>query len=258
MSHWDRVLGVARSIAVYHAIPMRRRRMRRLYAQFVAQGDLVFDVGAHAGNRVRGFAALGCHVVALEPQPDFARLLRTVFGRSRRRIDVVEMAVGEAAGRAVLSDSERTPTVTTLATAWREARASEPDFAGVRWNRRIEVETTTLDLLVARFGTPAFIKIDVEGGEPAVLGGLSHPVRALSFEYLPRALDEVRACLARLGTLGPYRFNWSPGESYRLESARWLSGDELLEQLSAPDAQRTSGDVYARLELSSMSLKCEV
>jgi FkbM family methyltransferase len=246
MSRLDRALGLARSIAVYHAIPLRRRRMRRLYAQFVRAGDLVFDVGAHAGNRARAFAALGCHVVALEPQPDFARLLRSLFGRSAR-IEVVEMAVGDGVGRAVLSVSERTPTVTTLSPAWREARAAEPGFAGVRWNRRIEVDTTTLDLLIVRFGLPSFIKIDVEGAEPAVLGGLSHPVQALSFEYLPRALDQVQACIARLAGLGSYRFNWSPGESYCLESPSWLTGDELLEKLSAAGAQRRSGDVYARL-----------
>jgi len=246
MSLWDRAVGLARSLVVYHGIPLRRRRMQQLYAQFVAPGDLVFDIGAHAGNRVRGFAALECHVVALEPQPDFARLLRTLFGRSRH-VDVVEMAVGDAAGRAVLSVSERTPTVTTLVQGWREARAEEPDFAAVRWNRRVEVETTTLDLLIARFGMPSFVKVDVEGGEPAVFGGLSRPVPALSFEYLPRALDQVQACLVRLSELGRYSFNWSPGESYRLASASWLSGNELIRQLSAPEARRRSGDVYARL-----------
>jgi FkbM family methyltransferase len=244
MSQWNRALGLLRSIAVYHAIPLRRRRMRRLYAQFVAPGDLVFDIGAHAGNRARGLAALGCRVVAIEPQPDFARLLRLLFGRSRR-IEIVEMAVGESAGRAVLSISERTPTVTTLAAEWREARAGEPDFAGVRWNRRIEVDTTTLDLLIARFGVPAFIKVDVEGGERAVLAGLSRPVPALSFEYLPRALDDVRACIARLAALGSYHYNWSPGESYELEAPTWLTGDELLAKLDAPESQRRSGDVYA-------------
>jgi FkbM family methyltransferase len=246
MSQWDRAVGLARSIAVYHGIPLRRRRMQRLYAQFVTSGDLVFDIGAHAGNRVRGFAALGCRVVALEPQPDFARLLRTLFARSRH-VAVVEMAVGEAAGRAVLSVSERTPTVTTLVQGWREARTEDPDFAKVRWNRRVEVETTTLDLLIARFGMPSFVKVDVEGGEPAVFGGLSRPVPALSFEYLPRALDQVEACLARLSELGRYGFNWSPGESYRLESPAWLSGQELIRELSAPEARRRSGDVYARL-----------
>ena len=82
MSRFDRFFGIARSVAIYHAIPLRQRRMRRLYATFVKPGDLVFDIGAHAGNRVRGFAALGCRIVALEPQPDFARLLRTLFGGS--------------------------------------------------------------------------------------------------------------------------------------------------------------------------------
>jgi FkbM family methyltransferase len=196
---------------------------------------------------VRGFAAIGCRVIALEPQPDFAQLLRALFRRSRT-IEVVELAVGDTAGRALLSVSERTPTVTTLAHAWRESRAREPDFASVRWNRRIEVETTTLDLLIARFGVPAFIKVDVEGAEPAVLGGLSRAVPALSFEYLPRALDEVKACIGRLAALGSYTFNWSPGESYELAETIWLSGEELLVALAGPRAQRRSGDVYARLE----------
>jgi hypothetical protein len=146
----------------------------------------------------------------------------------------------------MLSLSERTPTVTTLESGWREARARDPDFARVRWNRRIEIETLTLDLLVERFGMPAFVKIDVEGSEPAVLAGLTRPLPALSFEYLPRALGEVEACVHRLRTLGRYRFNWSLGESGRLESIRWLDDEELLRALRTPAAQRRQGDVYTR------------
>jgi FkbM family methyltransferase len=246
MSRIDRFVGLARSLAIYHAIPLRQRRLRRLYAQFVEPGDLVFDIGAHAGNRTRAFAALGCRVVALEPQPDFARLLRVLFA-TMPAIEIVEAAAGDASGSTSLSISERTPTVTTLASAWREARAGDPDFVGVRWNRRIEVVTTTLDLLIAQFGVPSFVKIDVEGGEPAVLAGLAQAVPALSFEYLPRAIDQVQACIARLASLGPYRFNWSPGESYRLASSFWLDEGELLASLTAPVATHRAGDVYARL-----------
>ena len=73
MSRTGRAFGIARSLLVYHAIPLRQRRMQRLYRQFVRPGDLVFDIGAHVGNRARALAAIGCRVVALEPQPDFGR-----------------------------------------------------------------------------------------------------------------------------------------------------------------------------------------
>lgn len=245
MSHVNRLAGLIRSLAIYHGIPFRQRRLRRFYSQFVSSGDLVFDLGAHAGNRSRAFAALGCRVVAVEPQPDFARLLRGLFAGSPG-VTVVEAAVGDRPGRASLSISERTPTVTTLAAAWRDARSRDPDFSHVRWNRRLDVEITTLDALIDRFGVPAFVKIDVEGGEPDVLTGLSRPVPALSFEYLPRALGQAGACVARLEALGAYRFNWSGGESSRLAAARWMTGAELVAALETPAAQRRPGDVYAR------------
>ena len=137
MSRARRAIGLLRSLAIYHAIPLRQRRLRRFYSQFVSPGDLVFDLGAHAGNRTRAFAAMGCRIVAVEPQPDFARLLRALFAGSQN-VKVIEAAVDAQARRASLSISECTPTVTTLAAPWREARAREPDFSHVQWNRWIE------------------------------------------------------------------------------------------------------------------------
>ena len=250
MSRADRAIGLARSLFVYHAIPRRQRRMQRLYRQFAAPGDVVFDVGAHVGNRARALAAIGCRVIALEPQPDFARMLRLLFRRNTR-IEVVEAAVTGADGDAMLSVSERTPTVSTTASAWRDARAREPGFGGVEWNRRIRVRTVTADALIAQYGVPAFVKIDVEGGEPAVLDGLTSPVSALSFEYLPGAIDEVRACVDRLAALAEpaarYEFNWSVGESYRLASPEWLDANGIVAALTALGTGARSGDVYARL-----------
>jgi FkbM family methyltransferase len=248
MSALDRLVGLARSMVIYHGIPWRQREMRKLYRSFVEAGDVAFDIGAHAGNRTRGLAALGCRVIAVEPQPDFARLLRLLFGRSPR-IEIVEAAIGAKAGKASLAISERSPTVTTVATEWRDARSHEPEFDGVRWNRSLVVETTTLDLLIARWGMPAFVKIDVEGAEPAVLAGLTRAVPVISFEYVPSAPGEVRACVERVSALGAYLFNWSAGESFKLESERWLSGDELMAALDTPRGRQRSGDVYARLSV---------
>jgi FkbM family methyltransferase len=242
----NRALGLARSLLIYHGIPLRQRRMRRLYSAFVRPGDLVFDIGAHAGNRTRALSSLGCRVVALEPQPDFARLLQLVY-RHSSRVTVVPAAVGAVAGRATLAISDRTPTVTTMSEPWRASRSAEPDFKAVRWDRRLDVDVMTLDALIARYGAPRFVKIDVEGAEADVVAGLSRAVPVLSFEYLPRALDGVQAVLEQLGRLGPYRFNWSPGESYRLASEQWIDRAALLASLDRPAAQQRSGDVYAAL-----------
>ena len=258
MSRLDRIIGLARSLLVYHAIPWRQRRMQRLYRQFAPPGALVFDIGAHVGNRARALAALGCRVIALEPQPDFARVLRFLFGRNPQ-VEIVEAAVTGAGGDDWLSVSERTPTVSTTASAWRDARAREPGFGGVEWNRRIRVRTVTADALIAQYGRPAFVKIDVEGGEPAVLDGLTMAVPALSFEYLPGAIDEVRACVDRLAALAhsapaeaglkacSYEYNWSVGESYELASPEWLDASGIVTALAALDSGARSGDVYARL-----------
>jgi hypothetical protein len=116
----------------------------------------------------------------------------------------------------------------------------------VRWSAAAEVEVTTLDALIERFGEPAFVKIDVEGYEAEVLHGLSTPVRALSFEYLPASRAVALECVERLEALGRYRYNWSHGESHRLASAEWLDAGGIRARLGALRAEDGSGDVYAR------------
>jgi len=244
MGKLDRIAGVTRSLVLFHGIPFRARRLARLYAPFLAPGALAFDVGAHAGNRVRAFRRLGARVVAIEPQPDFARLLRTLYGRDPRVV-ILEAAVGAAPGEARLLVSERTPTVTTLSADWAGRVAVDPSFRGVSWSPGARVPVTTLDALVAAHGRPDFVKLDVEGSEGEALAGLSTPVAALSFEYLAAARDVALACVDRLAALGRYEYNWSAGERQRLAAPRWLEPDAIRAVLRGLAAG--SGDVYARL-----------
>jgi FkbM family methyltransferase len=246
MGRLSRAAGFARSLALYHGIPFRARRLARLYAPFLAPGALAFDVGAHAGNRVRAFRRLGARVVAVEPQPDFVRLLQALHGRDPQVV-VVAAAVGAAPGEAQLLVSERTPTVTTLSSAWARRVAADPSFRGVSWSPGERVPVTTLDALVAAHGRPDFLKLDVEGSEAAALAGLSIPVAALSFEYVAAAREVALACVDRLGALGRYEFNWSAGERQRLASPRWLEAEAIRAVLRGLPAG--SGDVYARLEV---------
>lgn len=240
-----RTWGIARSLAMYHGIPGRHRRMARFYAQFLGPGDLGFDIGAHVGSRVRAWRRLGARVIAVEPQPDCLRVLRLLSGRDRD-VEIVAVAVGAEPGTATLSVSSRTPTVSTLSGEWIDEVAGDRRFARVRWDHGIEVTVTTLDALITEHGEPAFCKIDVEGFENEVLAGLSRPLRALSFEYLPAAHDEALSALALLGALGDYRYNYSPIETMRWASESWLGAAELRQLLDRVRPSGRSGDVYAR------------
>ena len=245
-----RAWGIGRSLVMYHGVPGRRRRLVRFYREFLGPGDIGFDIGAHVGSRVRAWRRLGARVVAVEPQPDFARILRLFFGRDQG-VTIVAGAAGAQAGRARLGLSTATPTVSSMSPDWIKSVAADRGFARVRWDRSVEVEVATLDDLIGVHGQPAFCKIDVEGFEVDVLAGLTRPLRALSFEYLPPAHDAALAALGlveRLGAgAGGYLYNYSPIETMRFASDRWLDADDLVRLLERFRPLGRSGDVYARL-----------
>ncbi|TVR64623.1 MAG: FkbM family methyltransferase [Candidatus Competibacteraceae bacterium] len=245
---WTRLahrLGLWRSVLMYHGIPLRRRRLTRFYARFIQPGDLCFDIGAHVGSRLRAWIPLGARIVAVEPQPECLRLLRRWYGH-HPHITLIEQAIGAAPGVAELWVSPRTPTVTTLSADWIAAVQRDRTFADVRWDYAVPVPVTTLDALIADHGMPAFCKIDVEGYEWEVLKGLTQPIPALSFEYIPACLATARDCVAYLATLGRYEFNVTVGEAPRLRSDVWLDPDALLAWLETQARTGRSGDVYAR------------
>lgn len=238
--------GLARSLIIYYGKPGRTHRDRSFYAQFIGPGALVFDVGAHVGNRVRVFLQLGATCVAVEPAPIFAALLQSLYGR-RPNFTLVQAALGSETGAATLLVSRRTPTVSTTDRDWRDQVSLSPSFAGVTWDEAITTTQVTLDELVDRFGLPDLCKIDVEGSELAVLRGLSRPLPLLSFEYIPAVASAAVACIARLESLGHYEYNWSRGESQRLREDNWLSPAGMTAKLHNMDPDEDSGDIYARL-----------
>ncbi|HRJ44940.1 MAG: FkbM family methyltransferase [Caldilineaceae bacterium] len=245
MARLARSWGLARSLAIYYGLPGRAGKDRAFYRQFVQPGALVFDIGAHVGNRLRVLRQLGAVCVAVEPQPIFADLLQHFYGRDGQVV-LVREAIGAVAGEATLHISRHTPTVTTLSPGWMAAVQRADSFADVRWEETVTVPVTTLDALIARHGLPDFCKIDVEGSELAVLEGLSVALPLLSFEYIPATQEMALGCIERLQALGDYRYNWSVGEEQRLASNVWLGAEEVAERLGEMGVNEKSGDLYAR------------
>jgi len=240
-------LGLLRSELIYIWKPFNRRRLRRFYSQFVQPGGLCFDIGAHLGSRSRAFLDISAHVVALEPQPQCAAYLQKRWG-GHRQFTLIAKAVGAQPGRATLHINRMNPTISTLAPdAWRRAMAAAAALCE-RWDHRVEVEVTTLDRVIEEFGVPHFCKIDVEGYEEQALAGLSHPLPALSFEFISFEKARALACIRRIMCLGAYRFNWGLRERLCLESAGWVDAPRIEQMLHALGPGIVSGDIYARLD----------
>jgi FkbM family methyltransferase len=239
--------GIGRSLDVYYRDAARTARMDQLNGHFVKKGALVFDIGAHVGDRTGSFLRLGARVVALEPQPRVFRALRLIHGRTPGAIMRSE-AVGAAPGYFEMFVNSDNPTISTLSPDLIAAARSADSWQGQVWDGQISVRVTTLDLLVASYGLPDFVKIDVEGHEAEVLAGLSKPLPLLSFEFTTIQRDVAYACIARLSAIGRYSFNLSLGEDHALQCEEWISAVEMEKFIARLPEGANSGDVYARLE----------
>lgn len=238
--------GMIRSLRIYYGDRSRAAAMDRLYGGFVRSGELVFDVGAHVGDRVASFRRLGARIVAVEPQPAMVRLLKLFYGRCAD-VAIEPVAVGRSAGTTSLMINADNPTVSTASDAFVSAARDAPGWQTQRWTRSTQVPVTTLDALIEKHGAPAFVKIDVEGFEAEALAGLTRGVKALSFEFTIIQRDVARACIERCVALGYVRFNAALGESQTLVNADWTDGEEIGRWLTELPHAANSGDIYAAL-----------
>ena len=238
--------GIVRSLRIYYGDRSHGAAMDRLYRGFVQHGDLVLDIGAHVGDRVASFRRLGARVVAVEPQPAMVRVLRLLYG-CRAGVTIEAAAVGRVGGRTSLMINADNPTVSTASPAFVSAARDAPGWENQHWMTSVSVPVTTLDALIGKHGIPAFIKIDVEGFEEEALQGLSHQVKALSFEFTTIQQSVALACIKRCVALGYTKFNAALGESQTLVNGDWVGAEDIARWLVGLPHAANSGDIYAAI-----------
>lgn len=214
------------------------------YQQFVNKNDLCFDVGANVGNRITPLLKIGAKVLAVEPQESCYKVLQSKFGD---KITLVTKGLGEKECMRKFHICNAN-TISSFSEEWINS-LQKTRFKEYSWDRIIEVEMTTLDNLIEKYGVPAFIKIDVEGYESEVLRGLSHPINMISFEYtVPEQTHKIEQCIKIVEKTNPnIRCNFSIGESMEWSLTKWLSVSEFLKLIKNKDFINTSwGDIYLK------------
>jgi len=220
--------------SVFQKDAIKRRKQRHaFYSQFIASGDLVFDVGANLGNYAEAFCALGATVVAVEPDPRNLVTLKQRLASERAFIE--PCAMGREEGAAELHMYDRND-VSTLLRPWSENTTAI-------WKESVSVPVRTLESLALKYGVPKYVKVDAEGFDFEVLSGMKFEPPLVSFEFQPADMAIAKSCVE---LLRERVFNFVVEEEAKFELNSWVDSNAVLDLLaSAPHGARY-GDVFAR------------
>lgn len=236
---------------IYWAVAKRetlisKRREEEFYRKLLRglqPNDLIFDIGANAGEKTDVFLKLGARVVSVEPDAACRAILQDRFLEYRLRprpVTLVGKAVSDKIGTEQMWIDGPGSAVNTISRKWAdELKENKQNFkhghCGLEFSRSEQVETTTVEDLIKLHGVPYFIKIDVEGHELSVLRGLQRPVPFLSFEVnLCAFRREGIECVQALRRLKQdAHFNYTPDCSSGLVLKEWLGPDEFCTVLDS-------------------------
>jgi len=221
------------------------KRLLHFYSEFIPPGSLCFDVGANVGNRTKIFLKLSAIVVVVEPQNAAIDILRLRFGSNPHCI-LINAALGSHEHEATINVSS-IDTISSMNPDWISSVKETGRFGKVEWLQSQPVTVTTLDRLIARYGSPTFVKIDVEGYEEFVIKGLTSSLPYISIEYTPELTDQSIKCINYICGLGDYELNFSKGETLVFHFKDWLTEVQMIDMLQRLQDDLTNwGDIYFR------------
>jgi len=208
---------------------------------YIAPGDLVFDIGANIGDKAAMILeTVQAKIICVEPQSNCATILRERFGNNPN-VTILELGVASKNEVNTLNICQANTSLSTFSDKWKLGR-----FKDQQWNQTASINMIPLDELIERFGIPRFCKIDVEGFEVNVLLGLSKKVGIISFEFTSEFIDDCFTCIQCLISLGYRHFNLSVAENSTLHFPKFVKFEEIVQLLyNSRSTPGLWGDIYA-------------
>lgn len=203
---------------------------------------IAFDIGANVGKTTESLIKLYDHVICVEPIKSHCDLLRNKF--HSKNVTVVNSLVSSKKETKLFFECD---TISTVEKRWIEnSRFSKSYF----WKDPIEMESTTLDLLIHEYGVPNFIKIDVEGHELDVIEGLTENFPSfISFEWAEELFDKTKSCIDLLQKKGYNNFyvqNFHD-EIIDVSTIKWLNKHDAINTIMKSENGQTNwGMIWAK------------
>jgi len=170
--------------------------------------NLIFDVGLNVGQDTSFYLSQGYRVLAVEADPVLAEAARKKFGREIQegRLEILNIGIADRDGVADFWICEEKPEFNSF----HRTIAARDSYS----HKCIQIPVLRFAKIIERFGTPHFLKIDIEGNDMLCLEGLSSSSlpKYLSLEsecpvYEASAnVDDGLRVLQKLESLGYRRF----------------------------------------------------
>jgi FkbM family methyltransferase len=175
--------------------------------EVLVQSDLIFDVGLHTGEDTTFYLKKGFRVVAVEADPE---LCESVASRFVEAIDtgqlmLVNKALARTPGPITFYRNLDKSIWGTLDPEWAERNSG---LFGTKI-APITVEATTISELMEQFGTPYYLKLDIEGFDMVGVEGLealADRPKYVSIESDKDSLKAIRREFHTFAGLGYDRF----------------------------------------------------
>lgn len=162
---------------------------------------LLFDIGANRGDAVVAGLQKGFDkIIALEPAPKMFFMLYNNF-KNDKRVIPLKFAVSNTNDEKIEFYECVEDGLSTIEKSWLTEEGAL--YQGKEF-RTIKAVTCTIDRLVDKYGLPDLVKIDVEGAESQVFGGMTCKPKQLCFEWSLFTIDQHIEQLKRLRDVNGY------------------------------------------------------
>jgi FkbM family methyltransferase len=184
--------------------------------------SILFDIGANKGLFTDSNRSKFDKCVLVEPIPSLCDFLRNKYNQD------TNISIEQS----IVSSTKDLPfyicehdVLSTCDPDW--ISKSRHSAGHYRYTKLEETNYISIDELIEKYGSPSFIKIDVEGYELNVLKSMSKKTCDIAFEWAEEKKVETLETVVYLNTLGYDKFHIQMDDKYDYIPNNWFSFEEF-------------------------------